>query len=271
MHNLYSALKLSRKLLSGARQSTELWSAHARLERISGRYDKAIKVYQTLLSSAQKPSSLSLIYWDYAELEWLSSRSDKACQVIFAAAGEKTPAGGVALLRAKRWLDDVARDASHEGWKEWLSWVKLRILLELLTGAFKKAFEIAEAFLREQANQVAHETLLVASLLMFYHHSVTLRNPCPPALLRERVHTALNLYPDNTILLGLFLECEKGEGIWGRVRELLGDVKEGGRLKEKSLMRRVSEVYIASWDKVRWQEELERVRNGLEAAVISDL
>lgn len=102
---------------------------------------------------------------------------------------------------------------------------------------------------------------------MIYHHGVTLRNPTPPALLRERVEKAVDAYPSNTVILGMFLEAEKGRGVWGGVRALLGETTADGIGKDKDVPRRVAEVWVAGWEKGRWEAEKERTRSGLVAAV----
>lgn len=43
-----------------------------------------------------------------------------------------------------------------------------------------------------------------------------------------------------------------------------------GTLQDKSVARRLIEVWIANWEEGRWLGEVERVRAGLEAAVTSD-
>ncbi|TDL28581.1 DUF1740-domain-containing protein [Rickenella mellea] len=268
--SLKSAVKLSRNLLSVHRQSTELWTNHALLERIRGRYDESRKIYQTLLSSQEYThAELVQVWYDYVELEWLSGNNNKALEIIMTATGQSSTGGNVQLLRAKRTLDENTRNTQQVTWRCRLGWCKMRLVLELLSGTMQGGIHIAdEFFLSLNDGSVEHESLSMASLLLLYHHSVTLRNPSPPALLRAQVQKAVEKYPSNTIILGVFLECEKGEGVWGRVRDLLGDNSEG-RFKEKSVARRVADVWIAGWQKGKWHSEIERVRNGLEAAVLS--
>ena len=38
--------------------------------------------------------------------------------------------------------------------------------------------------------------------------------------LRARLDAALKRFPDNTALLGMWLELQKGQGVWGRVQEV---------------------------------------------------
>ncbi|KAF8213175.1 NRDE-2, necessary for RNA interference-domain-containing protein [Mycena galopus ATCC 62051] len=262
--NVKNALKLSRVFLSTAPDSLFHWAAHARLEQLRGRLDDARKVYETVLSNPSPPArpGLGHLWWDWAELEWLAGEADAALKVILRSAGVGG-SGGVVLLRAKRNLDDNASAAADAQARE--AWVKPRVLMELLTGNEpEQALGIFDSHLATQkAGSAQHERLLVCELLLLYRHGTILRNPTPPVLLRERVEKAITLYPSNSVVLGLFLEAEKGQGVWGKVRMLLGE----GASIEKDILRRVEEVWVAGWDKSRWEAEVERTRSGLAAAV----
>jgi hypothetical protein len=104
---------------------------------------------------------------------------------------------------------------------------------------------------------------MVATLLMLHRHSTFLRNPAPPAFLRDRLERAIKDYPNNSIILGMFLQCEKGQGVWGRIRGILAE-SDG---KDKDVARRVADIWIAGWERGRWQAEVERTRSGLGAAI----
>ena len=78
----------------------------------------------------------------------------------------------------------------------------------------------------------------MASLSMLYNHAVVLKSPTPPALLRDRVERAVEVYPNNTAVMGIFLEAEKGQEIWGRVRATLGETAADGTGKTKGVARR---------------------------------
>ena len=231
------------------------------MERQRGRIDAARTLYNTVLSSEMKTQpTIVQIWWDFAEMEWMLSRNDAALGVISRAGGQNGAATtGVGLLRLKRRLEEQASLSSGaSGCRPWLKWVKLGILLELLSGTINTAIKLADSHLNTlEAPSTQHSALTVNSLLVLYHHTVTLKNSAPPALLRSRVQQALALYPSNTIILGLFLECEKGEGIWGRVRDLLGECRVG--VPEKTFTRRVAELWIAGWEKSRWEGEIERL------------
>ncbi|KAH8120222.1 DUF1740-domain-containing protein [Phellopilus nigrolimitatus] len=265
-------LKRSQSLLAANSSSPELLAVHACLERMNHKNDKARKVYRVGLSSLAQSDDPSVVclWWGSAELEWLLSRSDAALEVVLRAAGQPSEQTSVHILRAKGRLEEVCREGSTPEWRFRLRWIKLRILLELLTGTLDSAVAVMQRLqVNEAEGKFSHESLTVASLLMVYHHTVTLRNRAPPAVLRGLVHKALEVYPSNSIVLGLFLECEKGEGVWGRVRALLSE-NATVSLQEKSLARRLNEIWIATWEEGRWLGEIERVRAGLEAAVICD-
>ncbi|OBZ78739.1 Protein NRDE2 [Grifola frondosa] len=266
--NLKGATKVVKSTLATIPDSLPHWAAHARLERLRDRVDSARKVYQTVLSSSSssRPGE-SLLWWDWAEMEWLAERPDAALQVLTSCAGARG-ATGIAILRTKQHLDEAVRQASAAQWKEREAWIKLKALLELLTVSPSSALSVFDSYLRAlEAGTPDHESLTVVSLTLLYIHGTVLRNPTPPALLRERVEKAVDVYPSNTVILGIFLEAEKGQGIWGRVRAMLGDTVIDGMGKEKDVARRVAELWVAGWEKGRWEAEQERTRSGLSAAV----
>lgn len=266
------ALKASQALLSAYSSSPELLAAHAQLERINKKPEKARKVYRVALSSlSQKEGhSIAQLYWDAAEFEWLQSQNDSALNIVSRAAGQEGGKTGVQLLRVKRRLEEFSQETSGIPDRYRLCWIKLTILLEILTGTVEVAIEIADRHeKREEPRKLQHEAITIAKLLLVYHHTVTLRNPAPTSLLRNLVQNALEMYSSNTIVLGLFLECEKGEGVWGRVRNLMAE-NAVGTLQEKSVVRRIFDAWIGNWEEGRWLGEVERIRSGLEAAMNSD-
>lgn len=230
-----------------------------------GRLDEARKVCHTVLiaSKPAKQDGIAQLWWTWAEMEWLAGKYEEALSVILRSAGIQGK-GEVAVLRAKRALEDAPR--RNIQWQERVAWISLGALLELLTTADAKAavglFDVSAT----KEGSVQHESLTIASLLMLYYHSVVLQNPMAPTLLRERTARAVDLYPNNSIILGIFLEGEKGQGVWGNVRASLGE--SGG--KSKDVARRVEEVWISSWERGRWLNEIERTRSGLSAAVEHD-
>ncbi|KAA1468262.1 DUF1740-domain-containing protein [Dentipellis sp. KUC8613] len=272
--NVKGALKVSRSLLANARESIVHWSAHARLERLRGRLDEARKIYRTVTStpsSSDNKLSLGPLWYDWADMEWLAGQPDAAIQVIFRAAGlDGTTGLGIATLRAKRILDDTARTIPGTLWKVQESWLRLAALLELLTSSSSAECPLFLCAPIIKQGSIADESAAVSSLTMLYHHVLTLRGTAKPTVLRERLERALNVYPNNTAILGMFLEAQKGQGVWGRVRELLEVGTEDSGEQPKNVARRVADVWVAGWEKGRWDWEIERTRGGLAAAVESE-
>lgn len=196
-------------------------------------------------------------------MEWLAGCSDQALNIILRSVNVDGKSG-VLLLRAMRNLEAAIEDETV--WKRREGWIKLRGLLELLTDKGPSAtLDVFDKYLRITKG-VDHESLTIACLFMLYHYSVKLRNPMAPSILRERVREGLEKYPSNSVILGLFLEGEKGRGVWGEVRSILGE--GGGRTKD--VARRIEEVWITGWERGRWTSEVERTRNGLATAVESE-
>jgi hypothetical protein len=267
-------VKLSRTLLSTARDSLPHWAAHARLERLRDHIDDARKVYQTVLVATQHPAIdpfVGQLWWDWAELEWLSGDQNAALRVMQRSVNIEGT-GGMMVLRVKRSLDDTI-SCAHKQWKDREAWIKLRALLELLNSSSQDA---ALAIFDSQPAASDHESpglresMMVASLMLLYNHSVILRSPTPPAVLRDRLQVAIGAFPSNSLVLGMFLEAEKGHGIWGRVRAQLGQTTLDGGATEKCISRRIAEVWVAGWETGRWQGEIERTRSGLAAAAESE-
>jgi len=199
-------------------------------------------------------------------MEWLSNNPSAAVEVILRSAGV-AGTGGVMVLRARRTLQDTAHEIPAPLWKVREAWLSLCALLELLTGTSLPSFMTDPI---EFSPAPADESLTVASLKMLFHHVVTLRSATRPQVLRERLERAVEVYPDNTVIIGMFLEMQKGRGVWGRVRELLGEIESADGAREKGVARRVTDVWVAGWEKGRWEWELERTRAGLENGVLNE-
>ena len=259
-----SALKLSKKLLETQRDSVELWGSHARLERLRGKFGEAQKIY-TMALQLQTSGREALLY-DAAEFAWLQGNDASAVQLIASALGIEGIIEGVGLLRVKRAVHSQL-DLQQVGSLEWGAWVKTRCLLELLTTSVdpvEHCLTLFDALVGDvPPSSPPHEAMTVACCVMLYHYSVTLKATVQPAILRDRVQKSLESYPENTILLALFLESEKGQGVWGRVRSLLDEDSPG-----VGISRVMWAVWAEGWEFGRWGPE--RVRARLEKAVSSE-
>ena len=217
-------------------------------------------------------------------MEWLAGQHEASQVVILRSVGVEGSLG-VNILRAKRELEDnVQRSAGNANLVQdelspWetrsnrVAWIKSRALLELLTSSLPAALAVIDNHMERIDPTSATgtrelESLVMVSLALIYHYGVTLRNSYPPDILRKRAERGLLLYPSNSFILGMFLEGERGQGVWGKVREQLGEIVVDGEAREKDLMRRVVDLWIESgWEHGRWQLEKERARSGLNNAV----
>lgn len=262
--NVKRAVKLSKSYLAVAQDSAIRWLAHARLERNRGKLEEARKVYETVLANNSvlaKDNAAAGLWWDWAEMEWLYSCADAAQDVILRAVGV-TGHAGTSLLRGRRALEDKI---AHHGstWEARAAWIKLRALLELIVDEDAEAMlGVFDAHTDIKTATVQNEHLALASCIMLFHHSRTLSQPTRPALLRERSASGLALYPNNTLLLGFLLESERGQAIWGRLRQVLGANQD-----EKGVLRHAAEIWAAGWNRNRWPAEVERVRSVLNTVV----
>lgn len=279
-----SALKTSQSHLASDEQSLERWRVHAALERFRGKLDNARKVYNTVLVSQVGNLDAGGMWWSWAEMEWLAGQHEASQAVILKSVGVEGPLG-VNILRAKRQLEDnIQRSSANpslgkdvldlwESRSNRMAWTKSRALLELLTSSLSAALVVLDNHMERIDSSSAIgarelESLVMVSLALIYHYGVTLRNPYPPEVLRKRAGKALLLFPSNSFILGMFLEGERGQSVWGKVREQLGEVMVGGEVRDKDLMRRVVDLWIESgWEHGRWQLEKERARSGLNNAV----
>ncbi|KAL1762021.1 NRDE-2, necessary for RNA interference-domain-containing protein [Schizophyllum commune] len=262
-NGLHSATKLSRTFLSTARDSLPHWCMHAQLERLRGRLDDARKVYNTVLVASRPANTepgAAQLWCDWAEMEWLDGKTDEALNVIMKATNVEGQ-GGIAILRARRNLEEAIKTTpSPDRWKDREAWVKMLALFELLSAkALPPALAVFDA--HAPASGLARESMAIAALMVIYRHSIVLRTPTPPAILRERARAALDEFPSNSVVLAMVLEAEKGQAIAGHLRDIRG---EGHQAKD--VTRRVMDVWVGGWNG-RWQLEAERTRTGLAMAV----
>ncbi|KAF7306805.1 hypothetical protein MIND_00472200 [Mycena indigotica] len=246
--SIKTAIKMSRGFLSTAPDSIHHWAMHGRLEQLRNRPAEARKVYETVLLTGSPRLETAPLWYDWAEMEWLEGQSDATTRVLLLSVGIEGT-GGVPVLRAKRSLDDNIKRTEGSLVE---AWIKLRAMLEMSTSGPELAIQVF-------ANNRSSESLVLAKLLLLYRYGMVLRRPMRPGLFRDSVESAVQQFPGNSILLGLFLESQRGQVMWGKVRNRL--VHE-----EKNVVQRLQDVWIAGWDG-RWEMQVERTRSGLSAAI----
>lgn len=280
----YRSIKVSRSILSRHRDSLERWAAHAQLERIRGRVSDARKVYEVTLEQAvgsQPPIGMAKLVWDYAEMEWLQGNGEaaKALIIRFATAGQ---ASGTVILRTKTMLAQARSSTLHNLGRQvmWatdgrlhqvVAFSNLSALFELLitrdVSSATSCYSLpGELSLSESSNSYLEESLAIASAKLVYNYVKVIRAPTPPTVFRTLMDGLIRNFPRNTILLGFWLESEKGETVWGRVRQMLGT----SILKPSLAGLEVPRLLWGVWhetckDKASW--EVERTRNLLRRAL----
>jgi len=74
--------------------------------------------------------------------------------------------------------------------------------------------------------------MTMAGLVMLYRYGIIVKSLMSPMVLRERASIALGAFSGNSIILGIFIEGKKGQGIWGKARGMLGDNEVLGKTKD---------------------------------------
>lgn len=211
---------------------------------------------------------LPVLVADGVEFFWFREEQSQAQVLLANYLGIQGALAGLNLLRARKGLD---AKLSHyeEADKQWEACVRLRFFLELGATTPRECISTIDSLVAENnTSESTHERVSMWLCLTLFSISHLPGAAIPPTLVRGRVSVAVAQYPDNTVLLGLFLECERGYGIWGRVRSLLDSSHQStsSTLDERASLSRIAwEVWAESWSYGPW--EAERVRNKLEHAV----
>lgn len=268
--------------MSTSRESLRLWAAHIQLQRLRGKEDEARRVFETVVSSSSfHPAEESRLWWTWAEMEWLANREEAAQSIILRSVGILS-GGPTNILKAKRILED--RAISSEDWRVREAWICLRALLDIVSSSqshgLEEAVQRLKAFIQKNSlTGVRKESAWTRIFLLVWNHTTTLKR-------RFRRNEVRDLTKDvvidmeregrmNSIILGAFLQGERGESVWGRVRALTGEYGLSGQKQKeasadlvvKSTGRRIWEVWLMSWERTDWREEKERIRNSMMSAV----
>lgn len=235
---------------------------HASLEVICGHSKTAIKVFENLLSDVDNldlPEKLKLCA-SYAYFQWLADANEEVVKIsCLAGCGEKKAIySGMDILRSKQSFDELLDTRLKGNQSAVKALTQLRFLLELTTGNVESLLTTYDLRIKKARilNRELEEITLVVMLRLLWRHVILLRNPFPRSSIRDRVQDAIGRFPSNTVLLGIFLECERGEAVWGRVGAVLGDgVTISSRYdrsatevawQKKSTSRMIWEVWVAS-------------------------
>ncbi|KAG8824661.1 hypothetical protein FRC18_010478 [Serendipita sp. 400] len=259
--DMKSAVKMSKQRLENRSNSSHLWKTQIRLERIRRDYTKASKMYQIALGTETQMQDIDLLYADAIEYFWFQEDENQARLLLKRALEiDESSSAALYLLRGRKKIEDLLSVIQDTAKKEII--LRLQFFFELSICPIHEAIDAFKRSFNEREFTTRSQELLLSWLCITLHNLAQLRGTIvPPALVERNVAEALKSYPDNTILLGLFLEYERGQGIWGRVRNLLDDAGSS----DKSLNRLAWEIWAEGQSYGPWEPD--RIRNKLESAL----
>ncbi|KAF8317311.1 hypothetical protein DL93DRAFT_551181 [Clavulina sp. PMI_390] len=202
---------------------------------------------------ASAASERSAMWFAWAEMEWLEKQNEAALRVLFAAVNVpfspelQSGDSRVALLRARKAYDLLLQTSDGAGGSTKASLLFCLSLMELIhTNDIPRTLDlISDGFRRilltsslltdpssssdnpaeaEIHRHVLEERISMRSALLLYRYAFVLRNANRPMDIRQSVAEAIKKHPGNTLILGAWLESERGEAVWGRVRAAVADV-----------------------------------------------
>jgi hypothetical protein len=219
-------------------------------------------------SSDHEADERAKMWWSWAEMEWIHGAYSASTRVLCAAVdvivSQDATDTRIALLRSRKAYDSALKTGGVAiGVKA--SLLQCLILLELIHSHdsaralasfadYKSILGTGKSDSREF--HILGERLAVASALLIYHHTHTLKNISRPIVLRKHVSSSVPDFPGNSLLLGVWLESERGEAVWGRVRTGVAEVvlRRGGSIAGS----RSSRISVARWAWAVWLETWER-------------
>lgn len=211
------------------------------------------------------------MWLSWAEMEWLNQDPAAAVRVLCAAV-DLSPSQDASdarfnLLRARGAYNLVLRSGAVDGHTK-AALLQCMALLELIytndvprtLKVFSDNSTLAAEINNSAESQALEERLAVGSALLIYRHTQILRNANRPVDFRNHISHLMTKFSGNTLLLGVWLESERGEALWGRVRNGVADVVLGGVGSISSGPTRlpVTVVSVVRWTWAVWVETWER-------------
>lgn len=233
--DLKRAIQISRERVKVTPNSLRFWDIHAKLEMLNHKLARAEKVYENVLSTHAPASDHCILWAAYARMSWLTDSSDKVIALICRSCGTGSQSvyNSLDILRTKSVLDEMLEKKGLRAADEVRAVVRLRFLLELVVGGPESLLSVYDSYLPsiralEERLRDVEELVTTELFLLLQHYVIRLRQPFSRTQLRQRIFDALGRYPNNTLYLTLFLECERGESVWGRVWSLIADETANG-------------------------------------------
>ncbi|KAI8088685.1 NRDE-2, necessary for RNA interference-domain-containing protein [Halteromyces radiatus] len=236
--------KLAKRLLNDQRTNIKLWNAYAQMEKSHDRPEEARKVYQLALTAAKDFSpnerrNIPLLYRMYAQMELEYNRPEEALNIIFSlATGDQYVENSdrptkSRLLQAKEYFkqeSNMTRQHLTEtdnatttamAYESLVCYGLFVYLVDSIDSAVQ-VYEDLLDYLRQHHIERGFfsEKVWVAYVELLHRHSTKRKeNGYRPGLLRQACSSGLELFPNNTILLGLFMWNESRTWIYNRVQD----------------------------------------------------
>ncbi|KAJ3346837.1 hypothetical protein HDU91_006936 [Kappamyces sp. JEL0680] len=247
LSNPTQAERTAKKILKTQPMNLTLWNVYGQIVlRLKGQ-DEARKIYSTILSMYQsfpEPHQVGIgsIFGMLAEMEWKAGKPDRAISVLHSYS-VKAPVSTMpsaeqikaARIRLNEAIDDELLTARSAPAFETKHSTSMEGVLALLRNAAMLGYldsQDPQAVVEVYAKATAPTQDGEASLLceMAYQDQVHLlvtimQTPTSlfrPALLRQVLEEALERYPSNTLLLGIYGWSEGKYKVEGRIKRFLG-------------------------------------------------
>ncbi|BEI89274.1 uncharacterized protein CcaverHIS019_0206360 [Cutaneotrichosporon cavernicola] len=231
------AVRAAKSILAGDSDNLILWDGYARLEQQRGKLAAARQVYVTALHAAEQRATLAGINKDdleqdmdelwaaWAEMEYETGDEDLCLQVITMAAGfqreriaECTSTGynaqqpsPITMLKSKQHYATASSTSQHQ--------LVLGAIFVTLTDGIEAArdrlLNVVDSL--PAGDPRIEETLQLLVKVIFVHNS---RHSSPASLMRNVLERAIELCPNNTIFLSLYLFGEGNRRVYGNVHRL---------------------------------------------------
>ncbi|CAO3586073.1 unnamed protein product [Absidia cylindrospora] len=233
--------KLAKKLLKDQRTNIKLWNAYAQMQKAHDKPEEARKVYQLALTAAKDFAGddhllTPLLYRMYAQLELEYGCRQESLNILMKMATndsfDKSDTLATSdIVKVEKYFDDAQQSTYHhlmEMDNEVLTTVAYESLVchalfrYLVNGVDAAEQVYQQAYDDLSSNKIEHgfisEKIRVSHVELLYHHAKRKDGEYQPRKLRQATMQGLTLFPNNTILLGLFIWNESKTWIYNRVQ-----------------------------------------------------
>ncbi|KAI9303040.1 NRDE-2, necessary for RNA interference-domain-containing protein [Cunninghamella echinulata] len=233
--------KLAKKLLSEQRMNVAIWNAYAQMENVYNKVEEARKVYKMAIDASKDFSqnqhiNIPLLHRMFAQLELQHHRPHESINILISLATGDTyvqnepPPTNQTISKAYKYYNSNYNNLKEKLLTEMGSDVAYELLLcytllvYLLEGvdATEKLYQKTFDYIEEHHGQKGFisERIWVSFIKLLYHHAVRNESGYQPIKLRTLTMKALKLFPNNTILMGIFIWNESKTWVYNRVQNV---------------------------------------------------